>query len=158
LLERSFTLRTAHISDASEIASMSRQQVEYGLHWRWTRDRVKRHIRDVETTVVVASQAGVLQGFAIMKFRDVSAHLLLLAVQPKIRRRGIGSAMLDWLESSCATAGIRQVRLEVRADNGPARKFYEHMGYRQVGHLAAYYDQREAAVVMGRTINEKIAS
>ncbi len=147
-------LRAAHSSEAAEIASISRQQVEYGLHWRWTPARVKRCILDKETMVLIASMGGVLQGFAIMKFNDETAHLLLFAVQPKMRRIGVGSAMLNWLEKSCVTAGIQQVRLEVRASNQSARKFYERFGYRLVGQVAAYYDRRETAVVMGRAVND----
>ena len=107
--------------------------------------------------VLVASIAGVMQGFAIMKFQDDIAHLLLLAVQPKLRRSGIGSSMLKWLEKSCITAGIQQVRLEVRASNQTAQQFYDRHGYSLLGKIAAYYDKRETAIVMGRTVDEAIA-
>lgn len=153
----SLKLRAAHASEASEIASISRLHVEHGLNWRWTPARVKRHIKDKETMVLVASMHGVLQGFAIMKFHDDVAHLLLLAVQPKVRRNGIGTALHQWLDKSCRTAGIQRVRLEVRASNQSARKFYENLGYRLVGQMAAYYDKREAAVIMGRALNETIS-
>jgi len=153
----SLVLRKAHASEASEIASISRLHVEYGLNWRWTPARVKRHIKDKDTIVLVASMCGVLHGFAIMKFGDDTAHLLLLAVQPKVRRIGVGTALHQWLEKSARTAGIQQVRLEVRASNQSAKKFYESLGYRLVGQLAAYYDRRETAVVMGRALDEAVS-
>ena len=103
--------------------------------------------------VLVASVAGVLEGFAIMKFHDEEAHLFLLAVEPKSRRSGIGRALVKWLEKSCRTAGIRSIRLEVRASNADARAFYENLGYRLVGEVAGYYDKREAAVVMSRSLD-----
>lgn len=145
-------LRAAHKSEASEIAMISRQQIEYGLNWRWTPARVKRYIKDPETMVLVATIDGVLQGFAVMNLGEDTAHLLLLGVQPKSRRKGIGTAMLDWLEKSCLTAGIRQIRLEVRASNPPARQFYERRGFLLVDHLTAYYDRSEAALVMARRL------
>ena len=151
-------IRTAHVSEAAEIASISRQQVEYGLNWRWTPARVKRSINDKETIVLIASEAGVTQGFAIMKFAEETAHLLLLAVQPKMRRGGIGTSMLNWLEKSCVTAGIQRVRLEVRATNHVARRFYENLGYRLVELVAAYYDRSEAAIVMQRELNKRLVS
>lgn len=151
-------LRTAHVSEAAEIASISRQQVEYGLNWRWTPARVRRSINDNETMVLIASEAGVTLGFAIMKFADETAHLLLLAVQPKTRRNGVGTSMLNWLEKSCITAGIQQVRLEVRASNQVARCFYEKLGYRRVEFVAAYYDKSEAAIVMQRVLNSRLVS
>jgi ribosomal-protein-alanine N-acetyltransferase len=145
-------LRAAHTSEAREIASISRQQVEYGLNWRWTPARVKRYVADPESMVLVVSRGGIMQGFAIMKFADDAAHLLLLAVQPNARREGVGTALLKWLEKSCDTAGIAQVRLEVRASNDMAKQFYASLGYRLVGRMNAYYDSQEAAVVMEKSL------
>ena len=145
-------LRAAHTSEAREIASISRQQVEYGLNWRWTPARVKRYIADPESMVLVAGTGGVIQGFAIMKFADDAAHLLLLAVQPKARREGVGTELLAWLEKSCDTAGILKVRLEVRASNDMAKQFYASLGYQLVGRMNAYYDSQEAAVVMEKSL------
>ena len=87
-----------------------------------------------------------------MRFGDDLAHLFLLAVRPEYRRRGIGTAMMRWLEKSCRTAGIRQVRLEVRASNLGARRFYGRLGYRFVGRIAGYYDGKEAAVILARSL------
>ncbi len=104
--------------------------------------------------VLIASRDGVIAGFAIMRFGDAQAHLFLLAVQPEFRRTGIGKSMMRWLEKSCRTAGIQQVRLEVRASNRGARLFYWQLGYRFLGQVAGYYDQREAAVIMARSLTE----
>jgi ribosomal-protein-alanine N-acetyltransferase len=102
--------------------------------------------------VLVASKAGTIEGFAIMKFRDDDAHLFLLAVQPKSRGAGVGRAMLEWLETSCRTAGMQSVRLEVRISNEAARRFYERSGYSMVSRLAGYYDGQETAVVMAKSL------
>lgn len=151
-LDNPLVLRAAHRSEAAAIASMSRLQVEYGLNWRWTPAKVRRFIKDEETMVLVASVGGVIEGFAIMKFHDDDAHLFLLAVQPKARRSGIGKALVEWLEKSCRTAGIKRIRLEVRATNHEARHFYEHLGYRFVSEVSGYYERREAAIVMAKTL------
>ena len=144
--------RPAHGSEANTIAFASRLHVEYGLRWRWTPAKVRQQIRDPDTMVLVASVRGELAGFAIMHFGDARAHLLLLAVLPTFRRCGIGTSMLRWLEKSCVTAGIGQVRLEVRSANSAARNFYANAGYRYLGQIAAYYDGREAAAVMARRL------
>lgn len=145
-------MRQAHVSEAARIASLSRLHVEHGLRWRWTPDRVKRSISDRETVVLLATLQGEIVGFAIMKFGDLEAHLHLLAVAPKQRRLGIGRAMIAWLEKSCHTAGMQHIRLEVRAGNEPARAFYERLGYRKLGHIRAYYDRRETALVFGKRL------
>ncbi|MGI9206155.1 MAG: ribosomal protein S18-alanine N-acetyltransferase [Woeseiaceae bacterium] len=154
----SLVLRAAHRSEAKEIAAMSRLQVEHGLNWRWTAAKVRRQIEDRETMVLVASTEGELQGFAIMKFGDLEAHLFLLAVDPKSRRNGIGTRLVHWLERSCETAGVENIRLEVRASNSQAQKFYEKLDYKRTGRIAAYYDGRETAVVMSRSLVDKLRS
>ena len=150
--KKSLVLRAAHQSEAKTLATMSRLEVEYGLRWRWTPARIHDCIRDRRTMVLVASIDGVVEGFAIMKFRREDAHLLLLAVQPKARQSGIGRAMLEWLEKSSRTAGIRSIRLEIRASNASARRFYEKMHYRFLGQIAGYYDQHEAATMMAKSL------
>ena len=135
---------------------MSRLLVEHGLVWRWTPARVKKSIKDKETMVLVASIDGLMSGFAIMKFRDDESHLFLLAVATRMQRTGIGHALLAWLEKSCRTAGMRHIRVEVRANNRNARKFYERAGYRFIGQVAGYYDKRESAVVMVKTLADAL--
>lgn len=132
---------------------MSRLHIEYGLNWRWTPAKVKRHIKDKDTMVLIASKDGVIAGFAIMRFGEDQAHLFLLAVQPEFRRSGIGRSMMEWLEKSCRTAGIQAVRLEVRASNRVAMRFYRKLGYRMLARVAGYYDRREAAAVMAHRLN-----
>lgn len=156
--ETNLVLRAAQVSEARLIASISRLQVEHGLRWRWTPARVRRHIRDPDTMVLVATLAGELTGFAIMKFGDRQAHLYLLAVLPRHHRRGFGSRMLEWLEKSCETAAIERIRLEVRADNRPAMAFYRQLGYRYLGLMAGYYDRRETAVIMGKSLLQEVQS
>ncbi len=155
-VDESLILRAAHVSEARAIASMSRLLVEHGLNWRWTPARVKKSIKDKETMVLVASIDGLMSGFAIMKFRDADSHLFLLAVEPKMQRSGIGATLLAWLEKSCRTAGMRQIRVEVRANNHSARKFYERSGYRFIGQVAGYYGKRESAVVMVKTLADTL--
>ncbi len=133
---------------------MSRLHIEYGLNWRWTPAKVKRHVRDKDTMVLIASNEGSIAGFAIMRFGDDQAHLFLLAVQPEFRRSGLGRSMMQWLEKSCRTAGIQTVRLEVRVSNKAALRFYRKLGYRVIARVAGYYDRRDSAAVMARNLNE----
>ena len=146
------TLRLARETDALRIAQMSRDQIERGLGWSWTTQRVLRSIFDAETNVVVAFAAGKLCGFAIMKYHDDEAHLLLLAVHPSARRQGIGGALVAWLEQAALTAGVGQVWLEARQGNAAARAFYRQLGYREIQVLPGYYQGREACVRIARDL------
>lgn len=145
-------LRLAHRSEAAAIASISRLHVEHGLRWRWTPLRVQKQIDEPDTTALVASVEGEIAGFGIMHFGDVRAHLVLLAVEPRYRNAGIGGALLAWLEKTCVTAGIEDIRLEVRAGNHLAQRFYRNRGFSSVGRIPGYYERREAAVIMERKL------
>ena len=93
-------LGPARLSEAARIAEMSRRRIEHGLIWRYRRDSIARQIRDSETAVVVARAAGSVVGFASMEFHFDArrAHLVLLAVEPAYRRRGVGVGLFRWLE------------------------------------------------------------
>ena len=142
------TVRFATRADALAIAEMSRDLVEVGLGWSWTKERVMRSLRHLDTNAIVAVRAADRAGFAIMKYGDEEAHLVLLAVTPAHGRRGVGSAMVDWLEASARIAGIARITLEARAGNAAARSFYERLGYAQTQLLPGYYSGRETSVRM----------
>ena len=145
-------LEPATIADAAEMARMSRILIERGLVWRWTERRISDALRDRETASVAAREEGSLLGFALMNydFSRREAHLLLLAVAPGVRRRGLGGTLLEWLEKLARVGGILRVELEVRADDPGARAFYRRLGYREIDRLSGYYQGRVDAVRMAR--------
>ena len=138
----------AAVADVLPIAQLSRDTIEQGLSWSWTPRRVMRSLKDNATNVVVARAVGQLGGFAIMKYGDEEAHLLLLAVKPSHRRCGVASEMLAWLERSAEVAGVGRITLEARASNDAARAFYLRHGYAQAQLLPGYYGGRETSVRM----------
>ena len=140
------------------IARMAKVLIEHGLPWSWTEDRVLNAIRHRETAVIVARDRRRVAGFAIMQFGDEHAHLSLLAVAPAYREQGLGRQLLEWLEACARTAGVFDVRLELRAGNDAARAFYETMGYVETGTIRAYYAGSEDATRMRRDLSVRKAS
>ena len=149
---RDLTLCLADRADAPAIARLSRDRIEQGLGWSWTAPRVLRSILDAQTNVVVAREAAQMLGFGIMKYRDDDAHLLLLAVRSTSCRRGVGAALVAWLERSASVAGIGQVVLEARSSNDAARAFYWRLGYREMQTLPGYYQGHEAGVRLAKDL------
>lgn len=134
--------------DAAGMAQMSRCLIETGLPYSWTERRVLHCIKHKDFAVVVSRDGRRMAGFAVMECLDEHAHLCLLAVRPGYRRRGIGRSLVDWLETSARTAGIFLVRLEVRAGNDAAKRFYHALGYRAAGVKRGYYSGIEDALRM----------
>lgn len=145
-------IRLANMADAATLAVMSRDLVELGLGWSWTRSRVIRHIRSPESVVAVAQCRKKTAAFAIMRFGKEEAHLDLLAVRPRYRRTGIGRRLIEWLEKSALVAGVSVIYLEVRENNKEAQAFYKKLGYSQVTRLSGYYRGRESAIAMARDL------
>ena len=67
------------------------------------------------------------------------SHLTLLAVQPDLRRYGLGSAMLMGLLKAAHSRGLRQATLEVRASNQAAVTLYQKFGFKSIGVRPSYY-------------------
>jgi ribosomal-protein-alanine N-acetyltransferase len=148
------SLRPGTPDDAEEIARLSRDLIERGLGWSWTAARVARNIRSrsVATVVAAAPARARIAGFALMYFGDEHAHLSLLAVRPEWQRAGVGRQLVNWLEESALVAGIGVIRLELRASNRPAHRFYARLGFAETARVPAYYSGVETAVRMARDI------
>lgn len=148
--------RAGRVEDAPTLARMARDYIEDGLRWTWRPRRIQQAIRDRNTRVLVAEAprgwGTEIAGFAIMRFEDVNAHLSLLAVHPFYRRRRIARDLLERLETTARTAGIGEIRLEVRTGNDVALEFYRQLGYRAVLRLPGYYGGRESAFRMARAL------
>ena len=132
-------VRLARAADAVDIAAMSRDYIEDGLPWTWTAGRVEAAIREADINVVVAGERRAISAFGIMSYPDDDAHLLLFAVRQNQRRRGVGSAILRWLEEAADTAGAKRIRVECRRDNAAARNFYCEHGYQELSITTKFY-------------------
>jgi ribosomal-protein-alanine N-acetyltransferase len=146
------TLALARLADAPVIAELSRTLIETGLPWSWFPRRVAASLRDPETNVLVARAGERIAGFGIMRYGAEAAHLDLFAVDRAWQRQGLGRRLLEWLERPARVAGLARIVLEVRAENAGARAFYERLGYRPLALLPGYYQDREAALRMGRSL------
>jgi ribosomal protein S18 acetylase RimI-like enzyme len=47
---------------------------------------------------------------------------------------------------------VFRINLELRTQNGPARAFYERLGFDELGVVHGYYQGREAALRMSRRL------
>jgi [ribosomal protein S18]-alanine N-acetyltransferase len=146
------TLQFAERSDAATLAAMSRDLIEDGLGWRYRTQSVQQLIADRETVTLVARHADSVAGFGIMKFGDERAHLVLLAVGPSFRRRGVARRIIQWLVDSAAVAGVASLHVELRARNTDAHAFYRAIGFEETLRLPGYYSGRETAIRMIRML------
>ena len=77
-------------------------------------------------------------GFALHRIVADEAELLLIAVDPTARRKGIGQRLLDSFMSTAENDGASRVHLEVREGN-PALAMYRRAGFSAAGRRRKYY-------------------
>jgi len=93
-------------------------------------------------------------GYLVCSRYDTIWHLMNVAVDDRLRRRGIAIALIERLFSIADEPG-EQYTLEVRNSNTVAIRLYERFGFRAAGRRRGYYhDNREDAVIMWRTVPE----
>ena len=142
-------IEPARHGDAPRIAELCRDEVELDLGWQWRAGAIARLMARAETEVAVArNEDGEPVGFGIMELGPEDAELVLFATAPEIRRQGVGSRVLSFLETEAKNAGIESVWLHVRAANTGAISFYETHGYQIRDRLRAHYGGREDAFRM----------
>ena len=90
------------------------------------------------TWLTVARVDAAALGFALVRSVLDECELLLLAVHPLWRGRGIGRALLIESLNTARRRGIRSMNLEVRASN-TAIKLYENIGFEYVHRRPGYY-------------------
>jgi ribosomal-protein-alanine N-acetyltransferase len=98
--------------------------------------------------VCLAATAGdEIVGYLVCsRYADVF-HLMNVAVDPDLRRRGIAVRMIEQMLDEAGRD--ERYTLEVRVSNHPAIAMYERLGFRRAGRRRRYYsDNGEDAMIM----------
>ena len=83
-------------------------------------------------------------GFYLSRGALDEEELLLLAVSPALRGKGLGRVLLDHFCATAAMRGAERAFLEMRRGN-PAGRLYEANGFQVVGVRPAYYRGSDGA-------------
>jgi ribosomal protein S18 acetylase RimI-like enzyme len=78
---------------------------------------------------IVAFDRSELVGMALLSRRGSRGWVSGVGVLPAWRRRGVGRQMMEAVLVRAQQAGVRQVALEVIAQNSPARALYTALGF-----------------------------
>ncbi|MBA3879684.1 MAG: ribosomal-protein-alanine N-acetyltransferase [Sphingobium sp.] len=104
----------------------------------WTRAQCLGIMAMPGVWLTLANIDGTTVGFAITRATSDEAELLLLATDPRVRRNGVGGALLRSVLNEARDRAIKQLFLEVRADN-EAIGLYRSLGFTKVGERRGYY-------------------
>lgn len=84
--------------------------------------------------------AGEAAGFTLSRHAADEEELLLIAVLPQYRRRGVATALLRRLIAEARLRNVTRMFLEMR-DGNPAEAFYRQHGFLPVGRHRNYYNR-----------------
>ena len=86
--------------------------------------------RDAHSTILVAEQDGRVVATAMVGEDGHRGWVHYVAADPAVQGQGFGRTMMDAAEAWLASRSVWKVQLLVRWDNDRAKRFYEHLGYR----------------------------
>lgn len=116
----------------------------------WTREMFQAELIPGITLALVARvEGGTLVGYLCGSIVAGEFHISNIAVDPRIRRQGVGRRLLRSALAQAFRHGAATASLEVRASNLTAQALYRCFGFTVVGRRRRYYTGPvEDAVIM----------
>jgi len=131
-------LASGRVSDADAIDRVMQAAFEPRYGEAWTRAQCLGILTMPGVWLTLAKANGEVVGFALVRAIIDEAELLLIAVDPACRRRGVAGALMRSMLAECRGRGVTRVHLEVRANN-PAVALYAAHGFTKAGERRGYY-------------------
>ncbi len=102
---------------------------------------------------LVAEYSGRVSGYVCGRLAGKDrGEVVSIAVEPGLRRRGIGRMLMLELESRFREDRVKTVRLEAGVDNNAAIRLYESLSYETVGLRRRYYPDGSDALTMVKNL------
>ena len=97
-------------------------------------DAIRRKL--AEAGAALAFVDGVVAGCVFFREEPGRMYLSRLAVMPNFRRRGLGRALVEFVEAHARFRNLPRVYLGVRIALERQRAYYQRLGYRPIGEAA----------------------
>jgi ribosomal-protein-alanine N-acetyltransferase len=121
----------------------------------WARQVFVEELAREFSHVVVIRDAEALVAFIVYWIVRDELHVLNLATDPAVRRRGHAARLVEHAIAAARRAGGTSVLLEVRRSNRAAIRLYRKYGFRPIGVRAGYYaEEHEDAIVMRLSVGD----
>lgn len=134
-----YTLHAGESADLPEVMAVMEAAFGDTYGEGWTRSQLAGILPMAGVSLVVArTAAGACAGFSLARRVIDESELLLIAVLPERRRRGVGRLLLSHFVEDARARGLKRIHLEVR-DGNPAATIYAAFGFKPVGRRRDYY-------------------
>jgi ribosomal-protein-alanine acetyltransferase len=138
-------IRSARLQDLEALVAIENRSFDVD---RFSRRSFRYLLTKANAETLVYEEQGRVLAYVMLLFNTGTslARLYSLAVDPVLRGRGIGSALIEAAEASAVGHDCIYLRLEVRRDNTTAIRLYEKLGYKRIGVLPDYYEDHMEAL------------
>ena len=132
------------IDDIDRIMAVMEAAFEPAFGEAWTR-------RQVEDALIIGnchylligpdgemSRDGTAVGFSLSRHGFGEEELLLFAIDPAHRKKGLGKRLLEYFADSARSRKAERLILEMRRGN-PAERLYRTFGFKPIGERPKYY-------------------
>lgn len=120
----------------------------------WSQDSFEHFLQDSSTCGWLAVQdqgtATIPVGFILARVVLDEAEILTFAVNPSVRRQGIGRQLIEKLQNFLRQEKIHKLFLEVAVTNEGAIKLYTSLDFREVSMRQNYYTSPSSPPVSAR--------
>lgn len=148
---KGYVLQSASSRDLPEVVELERAC--YSDPWSAESFAGLQDNPAVHFVVVRGAGGGPVLGYAVAWFVADEGELANIAVSPRERQRGVGTAMLDSVLEAATARGTAALYLEVRESNQAARKLYAAREFEEVGRRKQYYrSPQEDALILRCTL------
>lgn len=138
------------VGDMAVVDALMRASFDPRFGEAWTTSQCLGVLALPGVWLTIAHADGNPAGFALARAVLDEAELLLLAVAPRARRRGVGGALLRSVIADARDRRVARLHLEVRAGND-AVALYRSAGFEQVGQRRNYYKGAGGAQIDAQT-------
>ena len=158
-MQTMFTLRLFRPTDLEPVMRINKSCLPENYSSLFFTDLYRRFPK----TFVVAEENGEVVGYVMCRIETPfpgvgllgvakKGHVISIAVLPKCRRRGVGSALMRKAVEAMVEYKAKQCVLEVRTSNTAGVGLYRRMGFHVKRTIHGYYADGEAACVMARKL------
>ena len=115
----------------------------------WSKNALMSELKNDAAHYLVCVLDGLIIAYGGMWVLFAEAHVTNVAVDPNLRRLGIGKAFMLRMMQLAQTLGATAMTLEVRETNAAAQGLYFSLGFKKAGVRKKYYsDTREDAWIL----------
>ncbi|MEO6719106.1 MAG: GNAT family N-acetyltransferase [Ferruginibacter sp.] len=106
------------------------------LYLKWIANSIKKNVADA---VIVYKDGKDYRAFLTLKYKKDVAEIGLIAVDEQSRGKGVGLALLSYVNNLAMKMGCKKIEVTTQFENQPAMKLYEKAGYKVLSKKYIYH-------------------